>query len=110
MIWSTILAVIGIFGVYLVGKKNAWGWVVGIIAQLLWAIYSVATGQWGFLISCAAYAWIYGKSFLAWSPLLGRETLQVQRAGDNSISIQVAGNVMPDTLRLINENTARFRA
>lgn len=66
MIWSFALAAIGVFGLWLAGRKSKWGWAVGIAAQFLWAFYALFTAQPGFLISCVAYGWIYAKNFIDW--------------------------------------------
>lgn len=66
MIWSIALAVIGVFGLYISGKKNYWGWGIGLAAQVLWIIFAIVTQQWGFILSALAYGWVYGKNFLAW--------------------------------------------
>jgi len=66
MIWSLALAAVGVLGIYLSGKKNYWGWGIGLGAQVLWIVYAVVTQQWGFIISALAYGWVYGKNFLAW--------------------------------------------
>ena len=66
MLWSYALAAIGIFGIWLAGKKNLWGWAVGVFSQLLWATYAIATEQYGFLLSAFAYAWVYGTNWLKW--------------------------------------------
>lgn len=65
-LWSFLLAAVGIYGLYLAGKKNAWGWAVGILAQVLWIIFSIATEQYGFILSAVAYGVVYAKNFLAW--------------------------------------------
>jgi hypothetical protein len=67
MVWSLILAAIGIFGIYLAGRKSKWGWAVGLGAQVLWIIYAVVTHQYGFIISAVAYGLIYGKNLRDWS-------------------------------------------
>lgn len=67
MIWSWVLAVIGILGIYLAGRKKAAGWLVGMSAQLLWFVYAIVTKQWGFIFTAVAYAVIYGKNWLAWA-------------------------------------------
>jgi len=59
MLWSFILAAIGVFGLYLAGRGDHRGWMVGIGAQFLWATYAIVTNQWGFLVSCFAYGWVY---------------------------------------------------
>lgn len=64
--WSWGLAAVGILGIYLAGKKMKAGWMVGILAQVLWLAYAVATRQWGFLVTAIAYASIYLKNYLAW--------------------------------------------
>lgn len=64
--WSYTLAAVGIFGLWLAGRKNAWGWGVGVAAQTLWIAYAIATEQWGFIVTAVAYGWIYGKNFLSW--------------------------------------------
>jgi len=66
IVWSIALAAVGILGIYLAGKKNAWGWFIGLSAQALWIVYAIVTQQWGFIASALAYGFIYGKNWLAW--------------------------------------------
>lgn len=66
MFWSIILAAGGIFGIYLAGKKNNLGWLLGLMMQLLWIVYALVTKQYGFILSAIAYSLIYGKNFLSW--------------------------------------------
>ncbi len=56
----------GVLGLYLAGRKNRVGWVVGIGAQVLWLAYALSTEQWGFLVSVGAYGWVYTKNWLRW--------------------------------------------
>lgn len=65
--WSIALAAVGILGIYLAGKKNLWGWAVGVGAQLLWIVYAIVTGQWGFILSALAYGWVYGLNWWRWA-------------------------------------------
>lgn len=64
--WSWALTAVGVTGLYLAGRGNRLGWAVGIGAQLLWLAYALATRQWGFLASVAAYGWVHARNFLAW--------------------------------------------
>lgn len=66
LIWSISLAAIGILGIYLAGNKSRWGWALGFGAQLLWAVFAVVTGQYGFILSAAAYGFVYGRNYLRW--------------------------------------------
>jgi len=66
MIWSFILAAIGILGIYLAGKNNKYGWALGIFAQLLWFIFAIVTKQYGFIASAVAYGYVYTLNFYKW--------------------------------------------
>lgn len=66
MLWSWILTAVGVFGLWLAGRRSPWGWAVGMGAQGLWVSYAVATSQYGFLVSAGAYFWVYLKNFRAW--------------------------------------------
>lgn len=64
--WSISLALIGIIGLYIAGRKSSWGWAIGLGAQFLWIIYAVSTKQYGFILSAFAYAWVYGANWHKW--------------------------------------------
>lgn len=66
--WSYLLTAVGVFGLWLAGRKDRRGWMVGIGAQTLWIAYATATQQWGFYISALAYGWVYIKNAHAWKP------------------------------------------
>lgn len=59
--WSYLLAVVGVTGIFLAGRTPAWrGWALGLAAQVLWVVYALATEQYGFLLSAFAYGTVYG--------------------------------------------------
>ena len=64
--WSWILTAVGVTGLYFAGRHRRIGWAIGIAAQVLWVAYALATDQHGFLVSAAAYGWVYVKNFRAW--------------------------------------------
>lgn len=66
MIWSLVLAAVGVLGLFVAGKKRWQGWAIGLGAQVLWIAYAIATRQWGFIISALAYGAVYGKNMLTW--------------------------------------------
>lgn len=66
MAWSISLALIGIVGLYIAGRKSHWGWFIGLIAQALWIVFAITTGQYGFILSAIAYGWVYGTNWLKW--------------------------------------------
>ena len=64
--WSWILAVIGVTGIFFVGRKTIWGWFVLLFNVCLWMAYAIHTEQYGFIFSALAYAAVYIKSYLHW--------------------------------------------
>ena len=63
---SWCLAPFGLIGMYVVGRKKTWGWVLSMTTQSLWAVYAVGTGQYGFLIGTIAYFCVYASNFRKW--------------------------------------------
>jgi nicotinamide riboside transporter PnuC len=65
--WSYVLAVIGVAGIYFVGRKTIWGWLVLLFNETLWITYALITKQYGFILSALAYAVVYIRSFMHWN-------------------------------------------
>ena len=66
MMWSYVLAVIGVTGIFFVGRKTIWGWLVLLVNEVLWIAYALITDQYGFIFSAIAYGIVYVKSYLLW--------------------------------------------
>lgn len=66
-IWSWILTGIGVTGWYLAGRRNRWGWAIGILVQILWFAYAIVTGQYGFIVGSLLYGAVAAKNFRAWT-------------------------------------------
>ena len=64
--WSWILAAIGVTGIFLVGRKTIWGWLILCVNECLWIAYALATKQYGFIAMALAYAAVYIKSYIHW--------------------------------------------
>jgi hypothetical protein len=65
-VWSWVLAAIGVSGIFFVGQKTIWGWLVLLANEVLWTVYAIVTQQFGFIFSAVAYAIVYVRSFLHW--------------------------------------------
>jgi hypothetical protein len=65
--YSWVLAVIGVSGIYFVGRKKKWAWLWLIFNECLWIIFALVTEQYGFIFAALAYTAVYIKSFLRWS-------------------------------------------
>jgi hypothetical protein len=66
LMWSWILAAIGVTGIFLVGRKTIWGWLILCLNECLWIAYALATKQYGFIVAAIAYGIVYVKSFIHW--------------------------------------------
>jgi len=67
MYWSWVLAVIGVTGIFFVGRKTIWGWHILLVNEALWITYAIITKQYGFILSAIAYAAVYVRSYIHWS-------------------------------------------
>jgi hypothetical protein len=59
MLWSWILGILGVTGLWLAGKQVWWGWLITLINEILWITYAIATGQYGFIFMAICYAMVY---------------------------------------------------
>ena len=67
MIWmSWILSATSAAMLWLMGNKSKWGPRLGLLNQVLWIIYSVATEQWGLLPGVALYTAIHLRNIARW--------------------------------------------
>lgn len=66
MTWSWVLAIIGLTGVFFIGRKVRWGWSVLLFNEFLWIVYGLYTVQWGFILSGLAKAFVCVKSYKYW--------------------------------------------
>jgi nicotinamide riboside transporter PnuC len=65
-LWSWLLAVIGVSGIYFVGRKTIWGWFVLLFNECLWIAYALVTKQYGFIFAALSYAIVYIRSYMHW--------------------------------------------
>lgn len=65
-LWSWLLAFLGITGLWFVGNKSKWGWIIGISVQSLWIAYAIVTHQYGFILSALAYAGVNLRNLIKW--------------------------------------------
>src|SRR5690606_39445158 len=66
-LWSYALGALGVLGIWLAGRKSAWGWAVGFGAQFLWLTYALVTQQYGFVLTAVAYGAVYARNWWRWT-------------------------------------------
>jgi hypothetical protein len=64
--WSWVLAVIGCTGIFFVGRKTLWGWLLLMFNECLWVAYAIVTHQYGFIVASITYSAVYVKSYSDW--------------------------------------------
>jgi hypothetical protein len=64
--WSWVLACAGIAGMIFIGRKRwqAFLWMIGV--ECLWIVYSIQTGQHGFILGSIAYMTVYARNAKNW--------------------------------------------
>lgn len=77
-LWSWALAVIGMTGMWLAGRKRWYAWLVNLGSQTVWLSYGVATRQWGFVASAFGFGTVYVINHRRWR----REERTRRAAGD----------------------------
>ena len=65
-LWSWFLAILGTIGMFYLGKKNIWSWIILIFNELIWVVYATATKQYGFYLGSLAYILVYIKNYREW--------------------------------------------
>lgn len=65
-LWGLVLDGTGLFGSWLLSNKWKFGWIISLVAQVLWAIYSVQTKQWGFFPGIALQTVINVHGYNKW--------------------------------------------
>ena len=66
MTWDWALGIVGVTGIFLVGRKTIWGWLVLLLNECLWVTYALITDQYGFMAMAIAYGIVYIKSYFGW--------------------------------------------
>lgn len=68
-LWSWLLALNGLCGLWMVGVIRREGWLVLILNEILWIAYALKTGQYGFIVMALSYGTIYVRSYRKWGQL-----------------------------------------
>ena len=65
-LWSWVLEGMGLIGAYFVGRKRWQGWIVMILASVLWIVFGLRTKQYGFSVASMAFLVVYSRNLRAW--------------------------------------------
>ncbi|MFA5076529.1 MAG: hypothetical protein WC480_03895 [Patescibacteria group bacterium] len=60
------IAVFGASAIFLVAKKNKWGFVLGLCSQPFWFMTTIIHKQWGILLLSIIYTFNWGLGIYEW--------------------------------------------
>ncbi|HVL40259.1 MAG TPA: hypothetical protein VM328_12790 [Fimbriimonadaceae bacterium] len=66
LVLSLVLAAAGCLGLLLAGRGKWQGWAIGLAVQPVWALFGVATGGYGLLITSLMYGYVNARNLKAW--------------------------------------------
>lgn len=66
-LWGYLLIAPAITATWLQGRRNRMGWVLAILAQVLWIIVAVVSNQPGVIVLSIAYIGIYAYNLNKWT-------------------------------------------
>lgn len=74
--WSWLLAIVGLTGFILAGRKVWWCWYINLACQVLWFAYAIVTKQYGFLASAIAYSIVFTQNSIKWTKEHKKEKIE----------------------------------
>lgn len=64
---SFVAGILTLVGVYLVGDKNKYGFIIALASNIVWIAYSMSTGEApGVILECAPLTVINARNFYKW--------------------------------------------
>ena len=64
--WSWVLSAVGVAGLFFVGRRKWWGWLIALFNEVLWIAYAFATKQYGFIIGALSYGAVHASNAARW--------------------------------------------
>ena len=62
-----LLSGLAIISLWLIGDKNLWGFVVGLVTQVFWFYYAYTTEQFGLIPGVIIYTLVYLRNLWKWT-------------------------------------------
>jgi len=67
LVWSFILAGLGLIQLWLSGSKFRFNSLVGMLTSFGWCCYGFQFGQWGFILSGLIFFVVHVRNWIRWS-------------------------------------------
>lgn len=64
---QVLLIVFAVATIVTTGRKKAWGWLIGVASEAVWALYAWEIGSWGLTVLCVVYGTLYVHNWARWT-------------------------------------------
>lgn len=61
-----VMEIIGVFGMWHVGEKRWWGWLIVLLHSFPWAVYSVVFDKPGFILMTLLWWTMHFRNMVKW--------------------------------------------
>ena len=61
------MSAVAVWSLYLMGNKNKYGPIVGIVNQVMWIYYVLYTEEWGLMIGVIVYTIVHIRNTYKWA-------------------------------------------
>jgi len=66
---SYVLSVIGVTGLFVIGRGKWYGWLIAFLNECLWVTFALTTKQYGFLLGAGVYGTVNVYNARKWRRL-----------------------------------------
>ena len=63
---SYVLSVIGVTGLFVIGRGKWYGWLIAFLNECLWVTFALTTKQYGFLLGAGVYGTVNVYNATKW--------------------------------------------
>ena len=75
MTWGLLsVELLAMGGLWVVGKRRWWGWLLVLVSSLAWAGYGLAQGTYAFVVMSGLWAAMHIRNMLLWRRLDAQES------------------------------------
>lgn len=63
---AILTSVITLASMWMAGNEKAFGWILGMLNQVIWFVFILVFGAWGLLPLNIALVFVYGRNYYKW--------------------------------------------
>lgn len=63
---AILTSIITLASMWMAGNERAFGWIIGMLNQVIWFVFILVFGAWGLLPLNIALVFVYGRNYYKW--------------------------------------------